>query len=153
MSKLFRAPRAIVDGNLSRTRTVEDNEWYGFKINPGWTHTDPAGHTHTADEFYRSTYQPREEIYCVDHNEVEERSVGERRCRQCDAEITPAGMWGHWHDARPGPSIWIVEFFEAESRRQWEFSDDDLGARIVEAGAIAPFVEELGNPTEWESWS
>lgn len=147
--------RLIPDGNLIRRRDVENVRWVGFKIHAHWEFTDPSGHRHDAATFHASTYQPTEEIYCVDHGEVETRSIGERLCRQCQHEVKPEGMWGDWNDARPLPYVWSVEYVGPGERHRWEQVPDELGMEIFNARQIAPFLDrlraEVGEPvnSEW----
>lgn len=145
------------DGNLTRNRTVETISWVGFKIRLGWTHTDPAGHVHTAEGYQASTYQPTQEIYCVDCEQIEERPNGERRCRECDAVVTLQGDWGCHRDLLPGGFTWTVEYIGRGVRYLWREVPDELGIEIFEHGAIHPFLDrlatEVGEADENEWWT
>lgn len=148
--------RMIPDGNLTRTREMETTRWFGFKIDENWSWTDPSGHVHDKATLRDTTYQPTEELYCVDHGEVETRSVGDRRCRECNVEVKPKGMTGEWHEQRPLPFVWTVEYVAAGERQLWRDVPDALGLEIFEARQIRPFVDrllaEVGQPAESE-WS
>lgn len=145
------------DGNLSRQSNVEEVSSYGFKIDIGWTLTDPAGHVHTAEGFFASTYQPREEMFCEEHGEVEDRAVGARRCRMCDVEVIPTGYTGPHTVLVPRDPTWTVEYIGRGCRYLWRGVPDELGTEIFEAKAIHPFLERLGDevgpPVEEEWWS
>lgn len=148
------AMRLIADGSMTARRNVERMVWHGTKVDPNWSFVDLLDHPHTAADLRKTTWQPTEESWCEMCDTVHDFDDGPRLCVICAEPIIPRTITGEHHDFIDHGTLWSVEYVSVNSRLIWRERDDDPVFReILDAGAIEPFLDRLGDPDESEYWS